>query len=89
MVGGDPQVRTLDSSLSVLREYRGGQEKGGGGQGPSASEIIGGHLADPEAMSTWASGCASHTSQSSHQGQGRKSHSISAGWLCTHRTFSA
>lgn len=40
MVGGDPQVRALDSSLSVLREYREGRRRGGGGQGPSASEII-------------------------------------------------
>ena len=49
-MGGDPQVRTLDSSLSVLRGYGGRQEKGGGGRGPSASEIIQGCLAEPEAM---------------------------------------
>ena len=52
-MGGDPQVRTLDSSLSVLRGYGGRQEKGGGGRGPSASEIIRGRPAEPEAMSTW------------------------------------
>ena len=43
----------------------------------------------PRPWALGTSGRASHTSLSSHQGQRRKSHCVSTGWLCTHRMFSA